>query len=214
MKILDLFSGTGSVEKVAWELGHDVVSLDISSKFSKPTIQADIMEWDYTVYEPNHFDLIFAGVPCNAYSSLQRINKTPQVREQDILESNKVVLKTLEIIEYLQPKVWMVENPEGGSLKDQDFMKTLPHYVVSYCKYGFPYRKNTRIWTNLKNFEAKRCRNDCDQRGDDGRHFNSIGNSKKNLGVSQNRTYNMVEKYAYPPALIQSVILSGDERNG
>ena len=208
MKILDLFSGTGSVEKVCAELGYEVVSLDICSKFNKPTIQADIMEWDYRQFQPGHFDVIFAGVPCNAYSSLQRINKTPQKRHEDILESNKIVLKTLLIIKYLNPRVWFIENPDGGALKGQDFMKELPFYVVSYCRYGFPYRKNTRIWTNLKNFEAKRCRNDCDQRGDDGRHFNSIGNSKKNLGANQSRTFNLVEKYAYPPTLIKDLLLT------
>ena len=187
-------------------MGHDVVSLDISSKFSKPSIQADIMKWDYRQFQPRHFDVIFAGVPCNAYSSLQRINKTPQKRQEDIEESNKIILKTLEIIEYLKPRVWFVENPENGALKNQDFMKTLPYFVVSYCRYGFPYRKNTRLWTNLKNFPAKRCRNDCDQRGDDGRHLNSIGNSKKNLGANQKRTFNLIEKYAYPPALIKDLL--------
>ena len=46
MRILELFSGTGSVGKVAREMGHQVVSLDISNKY-KPDICADIMDIDY-----------------------------------------------------------------------------------------------------------------------------------------------------------------------
>ena len=45
MRILELFSGTGSVGKVAREMGHRVVSLDISNKY-KPDICADIMDID------------------------------------------------------------------------------------------------------------------------------------------------------------------------
>ena len=41
MKILELFAGTGSVGKVAKELGHTVVSLD---KDMEADIQADIMD--------------------------------------------------------------------------------------------------------------------------------------------------------------------------
>ena len=48
MRILELFSGTQSVGKVARELGWDVVSLDIEDYKGKhaPTIKTDIMEWD------------------------------------------------------------------------------------------------------------------------------------------------------------------------
>ena len=37
MKLLELFSGTGSVGKVAKELGYDVVSLDLKMPTSIPT---------------------------------------------------------------------------------------------------------------------------------------------------------------------------------
>jgi len=207
MRILDLFSGTGSVHKVAKEMGHEIISLDISNKFSTPTIQVDLMQWDYAKYAPGHFDFIWAGVPCTAYSSLQRINKTPDQRQKGIAEANKIVLLTIEIIEYFKPTAWVIENPEGGCLKEQEFMQSLPYYVVSYCKYSFPYRKNTRLWTNIKNFNAKRCRFDCDALTQDGRHQNAIGNSKRNLGANQRRTYNLWEKFAYPPELVRELLL-------
>ena len=45
MKLLELFSGTGSVGKVARELGYEVVSLDLKNA----DINSDIMKWDYTM---------------------------------------------------------------------------------------------------------------------------------------------------------------------
>ena len=46
MRLLELFSGTKSVSKVAKELGFDVISLD----FKKADINCDILDWDYTIY--------------------------------------------------------------------------------------------------------------------------------------------------------------------
>lgn len=43
MKLLELFSGTGSVGTVAKELGYDVVSLDLKNAY----INCDILKWDY-----------------------------------------------------------------------------------------------------------------------------------------------------------------------
>ena len=41
--------------------------------------------------------------------------KTTGVRKID--EANKIVLKTLEIIDYFKPKYWFIENPQTGLLK-------------------------------------------------------------------------------------------------
>ena len=46
-KLLELFSGTGSVGKVATLLGYDVVSVDLKNA----DINADILTWDYKQYD-------------------------------------------------------------------------------------------------------------------------------------------------------------------
>ena len=51
MKILELFAGTGSVGKVAKELGHEVISLD---RGMEADIKTDILDWSYKTYEPKH----------------------------------------------------------------------------------------------------------------------------------------------------------------
>ena len=40
--------------------------------------------------------------------------------------ANKIVQKTLEIIDYLDPVYYTIENPQTGYLKDQDFMESIP----------------------------------------------------------------------------------------
>ena len=57
-RMLDLFSGTGTVGKVFQQLGYEVTSLDIKSHFH-PTICADICEWEYKQYPPGYLTPFF-----------------------------------------------------------------------------------------------------------------------------------------------------------
>ena len=148
-----MFSGTGSVGKVATEMGHLVVSLD---RDLEATIKTD-MKWDYKRAQPGVYDFIWASPPCTEYSKA----KTTAVRKID--EANEIVKRTLEIIEDFQPQFWVVENPQTGLLKDQPFMFGLPFWDVDYCTYGMKYRKRTRLWNNLFSHWTPRplCQKDC-----------------------------------------------------
>ena len=140
MKILELFAGTGSVGKVAKELGHEVISLD---RDLDADIKIDIMQWNYKEFEPNFFNLIWASPPCTEYS----IAKTTGIRK--IAEANEIVKRTLEIIEFLNPNYFIIENPQTGYLKKQEFMLNRRFNDIDYCKYGLTYRKRTRLWLSL-----------------------------------------------------------------
>jgi hypothetical protein len=54
-KLLELFSGTGSVGDVAKALGWEVTSLDINKK-AEADIKADIQKWDYEKHTEQQFD--------------------------------------------------------------------------------------------------------------------------------------------------------------
>ncbi len=170
MKCLDLFCGTKSFTKVALEKGYEVDTLDILEKFS-PTYCCDLMEWDYKSIESGYYDIIWASPNCKDYSSLNFLSK----KVKDLTESNNLVKKVLEIIDYFKPKYWYIENPQTGKLKLQDFMIDLPYNDVDYCKYGFSYRKRTRIWNNNNLWTGRvLCKKHhyCEYKKKDGKHIN------------------------------------------
>ena len=56
MRLLELFSGTGSVGNVASAMGFEVVSVD---RDMPATHKCDIMDWNYKQYEHKYFDVLW-----------------------------------------------------------------------------------------------------------------------------------------------------------
>jgi site-specific DNA-cytosine methylase len=108
IRILDLFSGTGSVKKAAaLDSAFECLSLDISDRFSRPDILADIHDWNYKEFDKDRFDIIAASVPCQMYSCARTKAATPR----DIPAANRNVQHVLDIIDYFKPAVFWIENP-------------------------------------------------------------------------------------------------------
>ena len=199
-KILELFSGTGSVGNVFREHGWEVTSLDL---LMKADINIDILKWDYKAYPPGHFNMIWASPPCTEYSRA----KTVGVRR--IEEANKIVKTTLEIINYFSPPCWVIENPQTGLLKNQTFMGTLPYKDVDYCKYGMPYRKRTRLWNNLERWSAKLlCERDCGRMEANGKRHQQVAQqtpkeNKANWG--ERHKFKRSDLYKIPTELVNEI---------
>ena len=165
MNCLELFSGTHSVGKVCEQLGWNTVSVDMLLPADH---QVDIMSFDYKQYPKDHFGVIWASPPCTNYSHLKGCwfgrklkDGTIYTKEQNALdqdEADKLVLKSLEIINYFQPEIWFLENPQTGNLKNRPIMEHLPFYDVDYCMYSdWGYKKRTRIWTNKEGWHGCLC---------------------------------------------------------
>jgi len=149
---LVLFKGTGSVDRALEKLGFHVDSLDIDPKCNA-TWTSDILQWDdWQSIEPGTYDFLWASPPCQQYSIARTSAKTPRNLEL----ADAIVSKTLEIIRYLRPKAWLVENPQTGLLKTREVVRDLPWRDVCYCRYSdgvnHRYRKPTRLWGYLPTF--------------------------------------------------------------
>ena len=181
---LDLFSGKGSVRRRLEESGYEVVSVDIDARFS-PTHVSDIMEWRYRDYRPGTFKVISASPPCTEYS---RAKTTGWRRLED---SDRLILKTLEIVEYFKPQLWWLENPRSGILIHRNCIANLPFIDVDYCQFSdWGYQKPTRIWgsDNILSLGNKVCDGrTCSQlvQGPNGylRHRERLGGRKMRFGT-------------------------------
>jgi hypothetical protein len=200
VRCLELFSGTGSVGKVARELGWEVVSLDICPK-DNPTHCIDILAFDFSIWSPGYFDVIWASPPCTLYSIASHC--------RDPEGGNAVSRKTMEVINLLNPTYYIVENPHSSLIWKQGIFEQLPKKKVSYCHYGFPYRKNTQLATNVP-FDAKACKGDCpfmvEHEGH--RYHQEVaqhGRSANTPPGIQKVNYTSRQLYQVPPALIHDI---------
>ena len=107
-RVLDLFSGTGSVSNRMKLLGYSVVTVYLDRRVN-PVICEDFMQWDYTSFLPGHFKIICASFPCAEYS----LAKTTAPR--DLERADALVKRVLKLVQYFHQKF-------GGSrIHERDF---------------------------------------------------------------------------------------------
>ena len=210
MKVLELFSGTGSVKKICDTLGWECISVDITDQLHEVDYKVDILEWDYKQLDKD-FDIIWASPPCATFSMLTTSNYgkklksinwnvfTKDIQEQREKEIGVVLLdKAKEIINYFEPEFYFIENPQTGRMKN--YMAEYPYYDVDYCMYSdWGYRKRTRIWTNVVGFNPLLCNKKC---------INMVGS--KHVRAIGHRSFNgsLQDKYRIPPKLIEDLFVS------
>lgn len=198
---LDLCSGSQSLKTLFPNKKY--ISLDIEKKYN-PNICINILEWDYKKYfeENGKPFFIWFSPPCNEYSILNhaRPNKIP-----DIEGANNIVRRGLEIINYVNCK-FVIENPQTGSLKKQGILDKIEYTDVDYCSYGFPYKKRTRLWNNIK-LKGELCKKKQCPFMVGRRHTYSIGNSSYKTNVKEigNKKTRLQQRYAIPPLLLKSI---------
>ncbi len=177
LKLLELFSGSRSIGKIADEKNWDVFSVD-NVAYPNTNWVGDIQDWDYRINEMQVGELeeeyvpsfIWASPPCTSFS-VASIGRhwvkghtfLPKTKQAEL--GVKIFEKTLEIIKYyleLNPDlVWFIENPRG-KMRKAPHWETIPHtrHTVMYCRYGKEEKrmKPTDLWTNAEGFVAKTCK--------------------------------------------------------
>ena len=194
MRVLNLCTGTCSVSKPFVKAGHDVVEVDWDPLFS-PTHCVDIMAWDCP-YEPGDFDVIWASPDCTQYIRARTTAKNPR----DLDKADALVERCLVLINYLNPSIWFLENPDSGLLKTRPVVQGLPFVRVDYCMYGADYRKRTRIWTNA-NWVPKLC-----DRSHlvDNKHTKTAQRGGRGTWNADD-SFNRDQLHALPPALCEEI---------
>ena len=150
MRVVDLFSGTGSATAAFLDRGHEVEEVEIERG-------RDVLTWE----PEGHYDFIWASPPCQAFSVVGARwghfkNGSPQT------ETARIGLRLLERTLYLYEKadsmffIW--ENPRG--LMRKFVPSSIERRTVWYCQYGAKYAKPTDLFGRFpSSFEARSCRN-------------------------------------------------------
>jgi len=156
MKILELFAGTRSIGKAFENKGHEVYSVEWSKEHDNIDWYVDIL----TITAQDIIerfgvpDIIWASPDCSSYSIAAISHHRTREEDGNLVAKSeyakfcdKVNVHVLELIRELNPKYYFIENPRGG-MRKMNFMKGLPRYTVTYCRYGDTRMKPTDIWTN------------------------------------------------------------------
>ena len=181
MKLLVLFSGTGSVERTYNNYNYECRGVDIINKY-KPYYNVDILKWDYKKDLKDWIpDVIHSSPVCKEYSRLK------QDKNRDLKLGNSLFDKSIEIINFClslnKNLIYTIENPKNKFFLNK-IKETLinPYiHITSYCKYGFKYKKDTYIISNIKLYIKHHCcsKSRCRMFKEDKCHNVRIGVSRK-----------------------------------
>ena len=154
--IIDLFSGSGSATDVWARNDYEVHRYDIVAPEEPFTWPLDLSDKDqckqiplFKIFKPNPL-LIWASPPCTEYSLENRyFAKHPE-------EINTLLWRnTISIIEYLEPKYWVIENVKGAHrIWGQPTQKFGAYWLWGkFPKFNIPGKipkKNVNAYTNKK----------------------------------------------------------------
>lgn len=206
MKVLELFAGTRSIGKAFEARGHKVYSVEWDRNFKDIDLYADISTLDPGDIIDNFGcpDIIWASPDCTTFSIAaisHHRRKNPETGNLDPVSDyakfcDKVDKHVIEMIRFLRPKFYFIENPRGG-MRKMNFMKGLPRYTVTYCQYGDTRMKPTDIWTNHPEPDFKpMCKN-----GDSCHEPAPRGSKTGTQGLKGSR-----ERSVIPPQLCEHIV--------
>lgn len=197
MNVLELFAGTKSFSGVAELLGMKTFTSDFDDSFNT-NYCVDILNFD-TSKLPFRPDVIWASPPCESFSVASigkhwNIDNTPKTAKAE--QGVRLVKHTIQLIQELQPKYWIIENPRG-KLRKLPFMQDFYRYTVTYCQYGDTRMKPTDLWTNIPDLHLRPiCKNGMPC------HTSAPRGSK--TGTQGIKTYK--DRSKIPPELCQQIL--------
>lgn len=167
--MLELFAGTRSIGRAFESRGHEVYSVEWDKKFDDIDLYADIgtVTAEQILNDFGHPDVIWMSPDCTSFSIAAISHHRKKNEETGNLDPvsdyakfcDTVDQHCLDLIRELKPRFYFIENPRGG-MRKMTWMKGIPRYTVTYCRYGDDRMKPTDIWTNHPDPQFKPpCRN-------------------------------------------------------
>jgi len=157
--LLELFSGSKTVSTRFEWAGWKSFSIDNNPKLS-PSMCCDILELKPGML-PGNVSFIWASPDCSKFSRAAAQyhweKKTLKYRQyeykpitNDAFISLGLLQSTVDIINSFYPVPFIIENPIGR-IHHFSPLKNLGHYryAVNYADFGFPYSKETYLFSNL-----------------------------------------------------------------
>jgi hypothetical protein len=171
MRILELFSGTGTLSRVAREMGHETITVDndyaCGADWCLNIAERD--EWRFFQPPLYEFDMVWASPPCESFSVASIGThwgggaKAYEPKTKQAQSALSLINELALLIDTIGPKVWYIENPRGVMRKVSPYEKIpdfFTRHTVTYCQYGDTRMKPTDIWTNNPNWVPRpMCKN-------------------------------------------------------
>lgn len=147
MRVLDLFSGFGGWSEAFLRLGHEVMRIE-NNPLLKNVPETNLMcvkefrDWiieqqnrGYALARP---DIIMASPPCLEFSNAFNAPRSKALRNNEEYNPNmELVEVTLEIIQLLCPKFFIVENVNGSQKYFEEYFGKPKQILGSYVLYGY-----------------------------------------------------------------------------
>jgi hypothetical protein len=210
VRVLELFSGTGTLAGIARERGHNVLTVDLHQPADLRMDALQVTPDMITSALGGPPDMLWASPPCTGFSIAAAgrghwsYDDQRQLRfDSDTARLGVALLRhTLALIEQLQPLTWYVENPRGLMRRMPD-MHGLRRATITYCRYGAPFMKPTDVWHHSPHWRPRpMCANG------DPCHLPSPRNTSRGLATLPKG----IARSALPPALALDVIEASERQ--
>lgn len=143
--IISLFDYSGSWSKPYKDAGFNVIQIDLK-------LGVDILKWNYKKININSVFGILAAPPCTIYTKVSQHLWLKYNESGKTENSNNLVYKCLEIIQYFNPQFWALENPPGRITKCIPELKNYRLLSFKAFVYGDPISKHFIIYGNFNPF--------------------------------------------------------------
>lgn len=170
MRLLSLFDLTGNWSKPYQENSWEVWRIDEQNGFN-------LFDWNYRVLSQVFFDGILIAEPCTDFALSGAKHFKGKDTNGKTYESMALVYKSLAIVQYFNPRFWVLENPMSRIHK---LVPQLGSIVFRFDPYEFAgydpipgnsqYQKQTWLWGEFNKPVKKPLENIDGQK-----HFKNLG---------------------------------------